>query len=176
MTETKTLRETLEGRDVFYRLRRVGVQTIKQPKRVHKQMADGTFEAENIKGIYLSRMGNGRSTELSHPYDPVEHADIIAMFDDWIAKNPRLAAQAGIEKLGEDRPAERIDNWDNMTIDQIEVVVEAMKPDLVWCMEYELKRPENLGGLREDVIELLEVLHANGFQSEIEQSEEAPVL
>jgi hypothetical protein len=63
-----------------------------------------------------------------------------------------------------------------MDIGQMEAVVEATKPDLLWAMEFELHRPEELGGPRQDVIDLLEEVHAHGYMSAVEESDAVPVL
>jgi len=178
MSNKKTLRETLEGRDVLYRLGKIGIQTIRQPKKRFMQLDNGTYETVLDDGVYMTRMGDGRSTELTIPMDPDNpvHAKLIKDYDEWISKNPYKATRNQISKLGANRPGERIQNWDNMTVNQVEAVLDAIKPDLIWCMEYELKRPLEIGGPREDIIEVLESAHVEGFKSDVEQSEEAPVL
>ena len=175
---TETLRDKLEGRDVMYRLGKVGIQTIRQPQKRMVELKDKTFEKVTEHGVYMRRMGDGRHSELTVPLDPTnpEHAELIDQYDTWLEEHPHKAVFNRISKVGHDRPVDRIQNWDAMTVEQVQNVVEAIKPDLLWCMEYELKRPEDKGGPREEVIELLEDLHTEGFTTDVEQSEEAPAL
>lgn len=174
----ETLKETLNGRGVRYRLKNVGIQTIDIPSSALVMQDDQTWGRVTKGGLYMSRLGDRKQTELTGIFDPEnpEHAMIIQAYDYWIEKNPARARSNGIEKIGVNRPDARIDRWDEMSIDQIEAVVDALKPDLLWAYEFESKRPDDLGGPRDEVLELLEAFHENGFTQDIQVSEEAPVL
>jgi hypothetical protein len=100
----------------------------------------------------------------------------MRIVDGWIEKNPSKARVNGIYKMGTTRPVSRIQNWDQMDEEQVRSVLEATQTDLTWAMEYELLRPDELGGPREEILDLIEEIHANGYRSLAERSEEAPVL
>lgn len=173
-----TLREQLENRNVKYRLENVSVQAISLPDSHTVQLEDGRYKEVDVDGVYLTRFGRGDSTVLSDAFDPSndEHAKYIAIVDEWIAKNPVKAAENGISKIGAVRPPVRVQNWDNMDEDQILNVLEATQTDLLWAMEFELMRPAELGGPRQEVIDTVEDLYARGFTKKAEQSQEAPAL
>lgn len=175
---TTTLREQLDSRLVRYRLGKVFVQTIEKPFTRTVQLDDGRFGEMKSEGLYLARVGDGTGTNLSDGFDPSvpEQAEAIRKYDQWLEQNKMTAFRNGIEKIGVKRPAARIPNWDNMDLGQLENVVEAVKPDLLWAMEYELLRDPEIGGPREDVVNLLEEIYAHGFMSSIEESDMVPTL
>ena len=174
----KTLEETVNTKGVQYRLKNVGIQTIDIPSSAMVMQDDNTWGRLKKEGLYLTRMGDRKSSELSGIFDTDDPKQMLFVdaVDRWIEENPARAKANGIERLGLTRPDPRIDRWDSLDIDQIEAVVDALKPDLVWAFEFESKRSEELGGPREEVLELLEAFHKNGFTSNIEKSEEAPVI
>ena len=175
---TITLREQLDSKLVRYRLDRVFVQTIENPSKTTVQKNDGSFGDVVKEGLYLRRVGDGTGSNISDGFDPADpvHLAYIAKIDAWMAKHARKARVNGIEKIGIKRPSARIPNWDHMDIGQIEAVVEAIKPDLLWAMEYELHRSEDLGGTRQEVVDLLEDINVNGYLSAIEESDQVPTL
>lgn len=174
---TKTLREQLDSRRVRYRMENVFVQTIEGPNTSTVLRGDNTFGEVKKPGVYLQRIGDG-STKLSDGLDPLneDHKVLIDKYDEWIAKNPFIARRNGIEKIGVKRPAARIPRWDHMDVGQIEAVLEATQPDLLWAMEYELYRDDELGGPRQDVIDLLEDINVNGYMSSVEESDVVPAI
>lgn len=171
-----TLREEVEGQGVAYVLERCTVLLLEKGQDISKPKGDGTYIQERTPDIYVTRAHKG--TNLTYKFNPLDEkqAEVISVYDEWIAKNPGKARAKGFYKVGDVRPQNFIQRWDEMTVEQIEAVVDAMQPNLVTAMQYELLRPEDLGGPREEVIDLLETIYAEGSSSEIEASEEAPVI
>ena len=171
----KTLRETVEAKKVRYHLGRAGTLVIRVPSSRTVQREDGKFVELKEEAIYLSRIGDGKMGYYSQEFDPSDdqQSTYMAIVDDWLAKNDRIAKSRRIWKTGASRPPALVKNWDNMDAEQIRSVMDATEGDLAWAMDYELYRPD---GIREDVIDVLEDLFANGFESTIERSEEAPVI
>lgn len=173
-----TLREQVENRKCRYHLGKCRVLVIDTKRSNMVQREDGRYVDISDPTVYLQRQGDGKMGPWSHELDPLneQHADYIAVIDDWIQRHPREAKTKEVFKIGSGRPPEQIRNWDNMDPEEIRTVLDATKGDLDWAMDYELKRPDELGGEREEVVEVLEDLYVNGFESEIESSEEAPAL
>ena len=186
-TMTKpSLREQIQTRHVRYRLNNVAVLCLQKPKEV-PVMRDGVQHMHKEPAIFITRIGDGKMGPFTEQFDITEESvrEYVDFVDAWIARNPRGAAQAGLAKLNDERPPARIQNWDNMSAEQIRTVLDATRIDLTWAMEYELLRPDTIfdlagqeatGGPREEVIDLIEDLWANGFSKAIDESDEAPDL
>jgi hypothetical protein len=139
------------------------------------------------QAIYITRVGDGKMGPFTEQFDISEDGvrDYVDFVDEWIVKNPQHARNAGLAKLNDERPPNKVQNWDNMSTEHIRTVLDATRIDPTWAMEYELLRPDTIydlagqevpGGIRDDVVDLIEDLYANGFQKDVDRSEEAPDL
>lgn len=167
----QTLHEQVNSRFVRYDMALAAYVVIRGTKKMTVQKDDGTYGDITTPGCILQRASRGST--LSPRLDPVEHAEYIEEVDKFIEVNVNYARQLGLRKIGSTRPDERIENWDNMDLDEIEMVMKATNGDLLWAYEYETHHPE---GQRADVLELLEEMNVTGDTVRAEASEEAPAI